>query len=186
MDFDDDDFIGALDDSLDDAATALEAGRSELVAWAAAALMNRHPDAAPFRGVKGLLTCQGDLDVHLQHLHGSLRDRDAERLREYARWQMRVLVGRGMQPEHVARGVSVLAEALGRFLPANHGTLIGSRLNDAFAINFATDSERGPSSGTGGRPGGGPDSGPGSGTGERAAVSVDESTGRESIDEERS
>lgn len=129
----DDDFLAGPDRARAAAAAALEAERAAAGTWAAGAVRNRHPGFAAWRGPKGLAACRQDMDFHLRHLHGALTAADAGSLDGYARWVMPVLAGRGVDVDAVAAGVTVLAEALHRFLPPASATLAARELLHAFA-----------------------------------------------------
>ena len=111
-------------------AALLEEQRAALTKWGAGALLARHPEVAPYKHVKGLLTCEGDLDFHVRHLHAAL-EHHAD-LRSYAPWVTNVLAQRQMTAEQVRLGVAVLVEALYRFLPHPHGEAAAAPLIAAF------------------------------------------------------
>jgi hypothetical protein len=130
-DMGDDDFLspGAAIGGVTTAAL-LERHRSELTRWGAGALLSRHPEVAPYKHVKGLLTCEGDLDFHVRHLHAAL-EHHAD-LGSYAPWVTEVLAQRQMSADQVRLGVAVLVEALYRFLPHPHGEAAAAPLIAAF------------------------------------------------------
>lgn len=140
-----DDLLDFLSDGADDpgqrAAVALAAVRSELVEWAAGALLNRHPQARAWRGRKGLMLCRQDLDFHVRHLHAALAagvpisaDGQADtELAAYAGWWPRVLAKRGSHPCDAAIGIDILIESLIRFLAPPHGAYASRVWADAFS-----------------------------------------------------
>lgn len=140
-----DDLPDFLSDGADDpgqcAAVALVAVRSELVEWAASALLNRHPEARAWRGRKGLMLCRQDLDFHVRHLHAALaggaqfgpEEHASAELAAYAGWWPRVLSQRGSHPGDAAIGADILTESLVRFLTPPHGALAARVWADAFA-----------------------------------------------------
>ncbi|GEM_PF-2874978 len=117
----DNDFLGD-DESGQSAAQWVARTQRDVSAWAAEALVNRHPDVVSYRGKKGLLACRQDLEFHLAHLQTSLASDDADAMVTYARWIAAVVSQRGMTPRMLRLGVDVLAEGLLRFLPWPHGT----------------------------------------------------------------
>ena len=128
-----DDFLGG-DEAHADLAGSLLKRRREIAQWAAAALISRHPHVASYRGHKGVLACEQDLDFHLQHLHESVYTQAPETLQRYAAWIVAVLGRRGVPPTSVVVGVQVLGEALLRFMPHPAGTELRVLLWDAFGL----------------------------------------------------
>ena len=98
------------------AADALEAVRSELLDWAAAALAARHPHLRTERGTQHLAHARRDLDAHTRHLHNALVRGDAGELTTYLRWA-------AQQPlhAHLDDDVAILLESIARFVPPPHG-----------------------------------------------------------------
>jgi len=113
---DDLDFLGQSNDIASEMAAQLENVRGELASWAAAALLNRRPQARVYRGNKGQALCRQDMDFHLRHLHSALA-RGAEVLIDYQTWVTAMFAQRGVDPGEICKGVAVLAEGLHRYLP---------------------------------------------------------------------
>lgn len=113
---DDLDFFGQSHDVAAEISAQLEDVRAELAVWAAAALLNRRPQARVYRGSKGEALCRQDMDFHLRHLHSALA-RGAEVLVDYQGWVTAMFAQRGVDPSEISRGVAVLAEGLHRYLP---------------------------------------------------------------------
>lgn len=114
------------------AVDALACVRADLAEWAAAALLQRHPEARAWRGRKGLMLCRQDMDFHVKHLHSSLESGSTADLHAYAAWWPQVLATRGSHPGDVAIGAGVLHEALLRFLPPAAASLACQAWGDAF------------------------------------------------------
>lgn len=112
-------------------AAELESVRGELAAWAAAALLNRRPQARVYRGNKGQALCRQDMDFHLRHLHGALA-RGAEVLIDYQTWVTAMFAQRGVDPSEISKGVAVLAEGLHRYLAEPAATEAARLLLAAF------------------------------------------------------
>jgi len=114
------------------AATLLEQARTEMLDWASAALINRRPDLKIYRGKKGLRTARQDLDLHIKHLHASFLGGASQDAASYRRWFLASAAGRGLDAVAIDAGVSILAEALWRWLPPHAGQDATTRLAASF------------------------------------------------------
>ena len=114
------------------AAALLEATRSDLLDWAAAALVSRHPELTPYRGKRGLRAARLDLDLQLKHVHAALSGGSSSDAQGFARWLETSLAQRGLDAPAIDASVAVLAEALWRYLPADAGGEALARLAASF------------------------------------------------------
>lgn len=114
------------------AAAQLEAARAELLDWAAAALVSRHPELTPYRGKRGLRAARLDLDLQLKHVHAALSGGPPADSTAFARWLETSLAQRGLDGRAIDASVTILAEALWRYLPADAGGEALARLVASF------------------------------------------------------
>ncbi len=117
------------------AATALEAVRSELLDWAAAALAARHVHLRATRGTQHVAHARRDLDAHTRHLHNALVRSDPAELATYLRWA-------AQQPlhAHLADDLAILLEAIQRFVPPPHAAACCALLTAADSQTVASRS----------------------------------------------
>ena len=96
----------------------LEAVRSELLDWAAAAMRARYPQAIEWRGAKGLQQVRQDMDLHLRHLLQAPPDRAHEAMATYRHWLLATIWATRSAAMLAVQGqAAVLAEGLLRFAP---------------------------------------------------------------------
>ncbi len=113
-------------------AAQLEDVRPLLLDWASAALVQRRPDLRAYRGKKGLRTARLDLDLHVKHVHAALQGGAAQDAAAYQRWCTASMTQRGLNAAAIDAGVTILAEALWRFLPPQAGREAIARLAASF------------------------------------------------------
>lgn len=110
-----DDFLGGSAQDAVDWKAEVEAVRTQVLDWAAAALRARQPSAAAFRGPKGLVQCRLDLDRMLKQI---LRTESGLDRAAWRKWMMAtVFAPRGQTERELDAGVAVLVEALIRLTP---------------------------------------------------------------------
>jgi len=106
--------------------------RGAIAKWAAHALVNRHPEASPYRGVKGLLACEHELARHLGRLLQAQTSGDPGELSAYASWIAAVLARRRAPVNHLSTSIGVLREGVRRFIPWPRGDALAEQLRVAF------------------------------------------------------
>lgn len=127
------DFLQTARAEPEPALAALDAYAATIARWGAQALVNRYPDASPYKGRKGVLACEHELARHVAHLRSAIGTADRAAFAVYARWIAAVLAARRAPSGHLAASIEVLSEALRRFLPWPHGDNSAAILRDAFA-----------------------------------------------------
>lgn len=96
----------------------LEAVRGEVLDWAAAAVRARFPQAAEWRGAKGLQQIRQDMDLHLRHLLQAPPDRAAAAMASYRQWLLATIWSKRTSAELAVQFQAAgLAEGLARFAP---------------------------------------------------------------------
>lgn len=138
------DWLAALanvpDDFLNDPAAAigvavaerLESSRRDVATWSSLAVVARHPEVAPHRGVKGTRTLEADLDAIVRGLIGGLRDQDPGSLRRHATWYAAVLATRTAGADALAVELDTLQEALLRWLGRQDARVASDALAAAY------------------------------------------------------
>ncbi len=109
-------------------ATAADEVRPLVCAWAAAALVARHPDIVRFRGVKGRRAWEQDLDLLMRRLHMAARS-GAPDLGVSVAWLTATLAERGVDRRQLATAAAVLQEGLLRLAGPEVGGALAARLS---------------------------------------------------------